>query len=145
MPSNSRKIFFSRLPAGRRKCLRYHAMPVGSSAMSLRKASSSFHARGVVTIFQPESSKSAFSAPPASPTKSFQSELKLYFTRSPVTERSAPNARIEENKTIKKAIVLNIIKSISQRFYIGHQRTRRNGESLERIGLFRVEFRQVFD
>ena len=73
-----------RLPAGSVKCLRYQAMPVDRSSMSLRKASSSFQACGRVTGFQCESSKSGFSAPGGSPTKSFQPGLKLYFARGPV-------------------------------------------------------------
>src|SRR3954469_10106990 len=81
MPSNSRKTLSPAEPAGSLKCLRYHATPVERSLMSLRKASSSFQARGSVTSFQAESSKPGDSAPFGSPTKSFQPELKLYFAR----------------------------------------------------------------
>src|SRR5215211_3880312 len=80
MPSNSRKTFKPALPEGSLKRLRYHATPVERSLMSLRKASSSFHARGVVTSLHAESSKPGASAPAGSPTKSFQPELKLYLT-----------------------------------------------------------------
>src|SRR5438067_13410092 len=81
MPSNSRKILRPSLSAGSLKCLRYQAMPVERSLMSFLNASSSFQAYGVVTCFQTESSKPAVSAPLGSPTKTFQSELKLNFTR----------------------------------------------------------------
>src|SRR5215204_1470867 len=144
MPSNSRKIFLFALPVGRRKCLRYHAAPVERSLMSSRKASSSFQACGVVTGFQPESSKSALSAPAASPTRSFQSELKLYFVRSFPAEKSAAKVAGAPPRITKIRLTLNIIKSISQRFYVRCQRTCRNCERLERVGFFRVECRQVF-
>src|SRR5262245_38724125 len=78
MPSNSKKIFRSSLPAGSVKCLRYQATPVDKSLMSLRNASSSFQACGVVTCRHCESSKFGASAPAGSPTKSFQPGLKLY-------------------------------------------------------------------
>ena len=44
----------------------------------------SFQARGRVISFQLESLNSGRSAPAGSPTKSFQSELKLYFRRGPL-------------------------------------------------------------
>src|SRR5687768_15041887 len=84
MPSNSKKTFLPALPAGSLKCFRYQAMPVERSRISLRNASSSFQGRGVVTLFQPESLSSAFSAPVGSPTNNFQSELKLYLARGPL-------------------------------------------------------------
>src|SRR5437867_9417767 len=82
IPSNSRKTFLSALPDGSRNLLRYHATPVGKSWILTLKAASSFQACGNVTFFQPESSKAGASAPFGSPTKSFQSELKLYFVRA---------------------------------------------------------------
>src|SRR5215211_3961381 len=78
MPSNSRKTLSPALPAGSRKRLRYQATPVERSLMSLRKASSSFHARGSVASFHAELSNPGASAPAGSPTKSFQPGLKLY-------------------------------------------------------------------
>jgi hypothetical protein len=42
----------------------------------------SFHGRGSVTLFQAASLKAAVSAPAGSPTKIFQSELKLYVVRA---------------------------------------------------------------
>src|SRR5215207_132015 len=81
MPSNSRKTLSPALPAGSLKRLRYQTTPVERSLMSLRKASSSFHARGSVTSFQAESSNPSASAPFGSPTKSFQPGLKLYRLR----------------------------------------------------------------
>src|SRR5947207_7396125 len=82
MPSNSRKILRPLLLAGSLKCFRYQAMPVLRSLMSLRNASSSFQAYGVVTGFHFESSKPIVSAFAGSPTKTFQFELKLYLVRS---------------------------------------------------------------
>src|SRR2546421_8314640 len=82
MPSNSRKILRPSVSAGSLKCLRYQAMPVERSLMSFLNASSSFQAYGVVTFFQPESSKPTVSAPLGSPTKTLQCELKLYFARA---------------------------------------------------------------
>src|SRR3989440_6252154 len=85
MPSNSRKILRPSVSAGSLKCLRYQAMPVERSLMSFLNASSSFQAYGVVTFFQPESSKPTVSAPLGSPTKTLQCELKLYFARALAT------------------------------------------------------------
>src|SRR5438270_10659695 len=87
MPSNSRKTFLPMLSAGILKCFLYQAMPVERSLMSLRKASSSFQACGVVIFFQPLSSKPGFSAPAGSPTNRRQSELKLYLARGLSAER----------------------------------------------------------
>src|SRR3954452_17139946 len=81
MPSNSMKTFLLALSRGIVKCFRYQAMPVDRSLMSLRKASSSFHACGVVTGRHFESSNAAELAPAGSPTSRSQSELKLYLVR----------------------------------------------------------------
>src|ERR1044072_5610072 len=101
MPSNSRKTFMPTLPVGSLKRLRYHATPVERSLMSTRKASSSFQARGVVTSFHAESSKSGASALFGSPTKSFQPELKLYFARRPAGGSDA-KTRVEAHSSARQ-------------------------------------------
>src|SRR5215203_2945263 len=101
MPSNSRKTFAPEDPAGSLKRLRYHATPVERSLMSFLKASSSFHARGSVTSFHEESSKSGRSAPAGSPTKSLQPELKLYFARRPAGG-SVARTRVEAHSSARQ-------------------------------------------
>src|ERR1035437_1117784 len=116
MPSNSRKTFLSELSAGNLKCLRYQAMPVEWSLMSLRNASSSFQAWGVVMFFQVESSKSTFSAPAGSPTKSFQSELKLYLARGLSGERPKDEfARSTNERANSNDRVADLIRYFSSR------------------------------
>src|SRR3954464_1486788 len=103
MPSNSRKTLRPALSVGSLKCLRYQATPVERSLMSFLKASSSFHAYGVVTIFQCESSKAAVSAFGGSATRTLQSELKLYLVRGLVcasVAEVAPQAMVITQRMI---------------------------------------------
>src|SRR6266496_3296327 len=97
IPSNSRKTFLSAMPAGSRNLFRYHATPVGRSWMLTLKAESSFQACGSVTFFQSESLKAGASAPFGSPTRSFQSQLKLYF-RSRAQRRIKRSAHASQTR-----------------------------------------------
>src|SRR5215213_8606209 len=122
MPSNSRKTFMPALPAGSRKRLRYQATPVERSLMSLRKASSSFHARGSVTSFHAESSKPGASAPAGSPTKSFQPELKLYFARRPAGGSYAKTTDEAHSSAMQLRMKRRFIALINSPYYLCNPR-----------------------
>src|SRR6266545_3444439 len=122
IPSNSRKTFLSVLPAGSRNLLRYQATPVGKSWILTLKAESSFQACGNVTFFQPESSQAGASAPFGSPTKSFQSELKLYFVRALSGGSNALLAPVKANREMQKSARTKPIR-ITHRFSVDNRFT----------------------
>src|SRR5215204_2130774 len=97
-------------------------MPVDRSFMSLRKASSSFHDRGVVTVFHALSSNDTVSAPRGSPTNSLQSELKLYVVRAAM-QTAEMKIRISTNELL--------MISVAERFRVCYSRARRDRERTE--------------
>src|SRR5262245_40806608 len=80
--------------------------------MSFRKASSSFQACGRVIGFQLLSSKFVVSASFVSPTKSFQSELKLYFARGPF---DAVWEKVKQEQASKSSIKIEVLRVVNGR------------------------------